>query len=116
MGVLDIENYRPRTLSHDIRSLGRLPAGTVLPMSVALADGLQYLHAQGLVHRDIKPSNIIFVGGRPKLADVGLVAALGEPQSVVGTAGFIAPKRGRFVRVIRLTSGEFFSNRKGVHP
>jgi len=41
------------------------------------------------VHRDIKPSNIIFVNGVPKLADIGLVAALKEAHSYVGTEGFI---------------------------
>ncbi len=88
----DVGNYRARTLSHEIRERGRLPASEALPMSIALAEGLQYLHTKGLVHRDIKPSNIIFVAGRPKLADVGLVAELGDPQSLVGTAGFIAPE------------------------
>ncbi|MBM3825077.1 MAG: hypothetical protein FJ404_19735 [Verrucomicrobia bacterium] len=32
------------------------------------------------------------VGGVPKLADVGLVAAVDEAQSLVGTAGYIAPE------------------------
>jgi tetratricopeptide (TPR) repeat protein len=44
------------------------------------------------VHRDIKPSNIIFVGGVPKLADVGLVAGVDEARSYVGTEGFIPPE------------------------
>ncbi|MBI3851273.1 MAG: hypothetical protein HY298_13515 [Verrucomicrobia bacterium] len=44
------------------------------------------------MHRDIKPSNIIFVGGVPKLADVGLVAGMNEARSYVGTEGFIPPE------------------------
>jgi len=32
------------------------------------------------------------VGGQPKLADVGLVADLGNPQSLVGTEGYIPPE------------------------
>jgi serine/threonine protein kinase len=44
------------------------------------------------VHRDVKPSNIIFVGGVPKLADIGLVADLSDARSFVGTEGFIPPE------------------------
>lgn len=40
----------------------------------------------------MKPSNILFVGGEPKLADAGLVAAMDEARSLVGTAGYIAPE------------------------
>ena len=44
------------------------------------------------MHRDLKPSNVIFVGGVPKLADVGLVAGVGDAPSYVGTEGFIPPE------------------------
>ena len=35
------------------------------------------MHAKDIVHCDIKPSNIVYVNGRPKLADIGLVAGSG---------------------------------------
>jgi WD40 repeat protein len=57
-----------------------------------LARALGSLHANGLVHRDIKPSNIVVVGGVPKLADVGLVAAASEGLTFVGTEGFVPPE------------------------
>jgi len=44
------------------------------------------------VHRDVKPSNIIFVDGRPKLADIGLVTDTGDSRSIVGTEGYLAPE------------------------
>jgi tetratricopeptide (TPR) repeat protein len=40
----------------------------------------------------VKPSNILFIGGEPKLADAGLVAAVDDARSLVGTAGYIAPE------------------------
>jgi hypothetical protein len=49
------------------------------------------MHNRGLTHRDIKPSNIIFCGGVCKLADIGLVAGLGE-RTFVGTEGFVPPE------------------------
>jgi serine/threonine protein kinase len=85
-------SYVPRTLAAEIRKHGRLPLDRCITIGLALTEALAALHEQGLVHRDIKPSNIIFVGGVPKLADVGLVISLGEARSYVGTEGFIAPE------------------------
>src|SRR5206468_671644 len=61
-------------------------------ISLSLTAALAHLHGHGLVHRDLKPSNIIFVDGRPKLADLGLVSGLGEARTFVGTEGFIPPE------------------------
>jgi serine/threonine protein kinase len=87
-----LESYIPHTLRHDLQSQGRLPAARVLEFGLALAEALGHLHALGLVHRDIKPSNIIFVKGRPKLADIGLVTDAGDARSIVGTEGYLAPE------------------------
>ena len=84
--------YSATTLLSEIHRLGRLPLGRALALGIQLAGALDYLHQRGLVHRDIKPSNIIFVNGQPKLADVGLVADLGDPRSFVGTEGYIPPE------------------------
>jgi serine/threonine protein kinase len=43
------------------------------------------------VHRDIKPANIIFVNGRPKLADVGLVRRASPDSTLVGTEDYMPP-------------------------
>jgi serine/threonine protein kinase len=45
-----------------------------------------------LVHRDIKPANIVYVGGVPKLADIGLVTDASDACSIVGTEGYIPPE------------------------
>ena len=86
------DSYVPRTLKLDLSRRGRLTCDECVRLGLALTSALSHLHKHGLVHRDIKPSNIIFVEGVPKLADVGLVAPVGEAQSYVGTEGFIPPE------------------------
>jgi WD40 repeat protein len=90
--AIDPDHYEARTLASDLARTARLPFQDCLQIGVSLSDALGHLHRQGLVHRDIKPSNIIFVHGIPKIADIGLVAELGAPQSFVGTQGFIPPE------------------------
>jgi serine/threonine protein kinase len=91
-GQPDSDSYRPHTLRHDLQTQGHLPAARVVELGLALTEALAHLHQHGLVHRDIKPSNIIFVKGRPKLADIGLVTDAGDARSIVGTEGYLAPE------------------------
>jgi WD40 repeat protein len=84
--------YQPRTLRAVLRESGGIGAVEVIDLATALADALGHLHGCGLLHRDIKPANIIFVGGRPKLADIGLVAMAGDTRSFVGTEGYSPPE------------------------
>lgn len=87
-----VGDYVPLTLQEVSRSRGRLPVTECVELGSRLADALGHLHRAGLVHRDIKPSNIVFVGGVPKLADIGLVAPIDQAQSFVGTEGFVPPE------------------------
>ncbi|MHB8521180.1 MAG: protein kinase domain-containing protein [Limisphaerales bacterium] len=84
--------YTAHTLRADLEH-GRLAAARVLEIALALSEALAHLHTNGLVHRDVKPSNIIFVGGRPKLADIGLVTDASDSRSIVGTEGYL-PREG----------------------
>jgi WD40 repeat protein len=85
-------DYIPRTLRADLKARGRLPLDECIQLGLSLSSALEHLHQHGLVHRDIKPSNIIFVCGVPKLADIGLVTAIDEAHSMVGTVGYIPPE------------------------
>ncbi len=87
-----IGDYSPRTLRSDLKARGRLPVAEAVTLGVELAGALGHIHRHGLVHRDVKPSNVIFVQGRPKLADLGLVTSTSEARSFVGTEGFIPPE------------------------
>ncbi len=88
-GSIEAAAYRPRTLRSYLETVERLPAAQCVSLGLSLTTALDELHRCGLIHRDIKPSNIIFVEGKPKLADIGLVGVLGEAQSRVGTEGYI---------------------------
>lgn len=84
--------YVPHTLRSDLKHLGRLPTADCLRLAIDVASGLGQLHRQGLVHRDVKPGNIIYVNGRAKLADIGLVTTEGEGRTFVGTEGYVPPE------------------------
>lgn len=86
-------DYEPRTLRGDVRAAAGKPleVRTCIDVGLRLSEALEHLHEAGLAHRDVKPSNVIFVGGKAKLADIGLVAARGQ-RTFVGTEGFVPPE------------------------
>jgi len=86
------DTYSPRTLRSDLKQLGRLPTDDCLRLAIDVVSGLAQLHRRGLIHRDVKPGNIIYVHGRAKLADIGLVSTGGEGRTFVGTEGYIPPE------------------------
>ena len=83
-----LPRYVPRTLRSELRARGHLPVREVLDLCIPIMDALEFLHERELVHRDVKPSNIVFVGGHPKLADIGLVTTFDEARSLVRTEGY----------------------------
>jgi len=85
--------YEPRTLraDHKLTPGMRWDTDECIDVGLRLAEALDHLHENGLAHRDVKPSNVIFVNGRAKLADIGLVAARGQ-LTFVGTEGFVPPE------------------------
>jgi serine/threonine protein kinase len=93
--VINPDSYSPKNLAKALKTHGRLPPPECLRLALDLSAALDHLHRHHLVHRDVKPSNIIFVGGQPKLADIGLVTDIGSTGvdvSYVGTQGYIPPE------------------------
>ena len=89
--TVDAADYESRTLGTDKALKHRLPILDCIENGAQIAEGLAHLHECGLTHRDIKPANIIFVNGKAKLADIGLVATAGQ-MTFVGTEGFVPPE------------------------
>ena len=58
-----------------------------LPIARVVAE----MNSAGVVHRDIKPANILFFGGSPCLADIGLLDDDTQSLSVRGTPGHVPP-------------------------
>jgi len=65
---------------------------------IPVLDGVETIHAIGVVHRDLKPENILLDGFIPKIMDFGLSGGLrwsGLTQShhIYGTAPYQAPEQ-----------------------
>jgi serine/threonine protein kinase len=86
------EEYIPDTLASRLAD-GALPQESLPAVLEGVLDGITALHAAGFAHRDIKPENILFVGGKPKLADLGLISPLtGTITQLAGTLDFLPPE------------------------
>ena len=88
----DPDRYVPDTLANRLQN-GGLPPERLHPVLREIFECIKTIHEAGCAHRDIKPDNIIFVGGRPKLGDIGLVSSLSNSMTKpAGTEGFLPPE------------------------
>lgn len=83
--------YHPLTLAVLLKRDAPLSATKALAIIEQVVQGLLHLHNSGLIHRDVKPSNVLVVGGRFKLADVGLVTDVEGDVTCLGTPGYVRP-------------------------
>src|SRR5207247_7305378 len=82
--------YIPCTLEKYMDWKKALSPSDCVAIGLELCAALDYLHGNEFVHQDIKPANIVRVGGRWKLADIGLMARIGYFRHF-GTRGYIPP-------------------------
>ena len=86
------EKYTPDTLAWRLAH-GALPPEQLLPVLSTILDDITVLHNAGFAHRDIKPDNVLFINGKPKLADLGLLSPLiGTITQLAGTLDFLPPE------------------------
>ena len=88
-----VESWRPMTLADRIEQQGSswFSSAEILQIILPIIRATADLNGEGLVHRDIKPGNILFFGGVPCLADMGLLANDSASLTQRGTPGFLPP-------------------------
>ncbi|KAJ7883058.1 kinase-like domain-containing protein, partial [Mycena leptocephala] len=95
-----------------IRSLGHIRReDTTRDYILQIAQGLEYLHRQGIIHRDLRPENILIdEAHRLKLADFGLVQKAFLSQNIGEEPGkALQPDHGtgkQFFRIVYYLSPE----------
>jgi beta-lactam-binding protein with PASTA domain len=95
---LAMEYVEGCTLRDVLRERGALAPRAALDILEPVLAALGAAHRAGFVHRDMKPENVLIGDdGRVKVADFGLVRAVGSATattgSVLGTVSYLAPEQ-----------------------
>jgi serine/threonine-protein kinase len=100
---LAVELLRGKSLRSVIKSEGRVSARRATSYAWQALQGLEAVHAAGILHRDLKPANIMLEPSpgpveRVVLIDFGFAtfeggAKLTQQGTVVGSLTYIAPER-----------------------
>jgi len=89
--------YQGRSLQQLLESDGLLKPDAARALLLASMEGLEYIHAQGVIHQDIKPANIYMSSsGQPVLLDFGAAAANNGDVAGgkrFGSEGYAAPEQ-----------------------
>ncbi|KOX15613.1 WD40 repeat domain-containing serine/threonine protein kinase [Nocardiopsis sp. NRRL B-16309] len=86
------------TLGQAVREHGPMTPPALHGLATGLAEGLEAIHACGLVHRDLKPANIILADDGPRIIDFGIARPLDADSmttqgAVFGTLPYMSPEQ-----------------------
>jgi eukaryotic-like serine/threonine-protein kinase len=86
------------SLADRVHDFGPLTPTAVLTLAAGLAEGLEVIHAAGVVHRDLEPSNVLLAQDGPRIIDFGISRAAGLPGVtrtglVTGSPGYMSPEQ-----------------------
>ena len=86
------------SLTEAVKGHGPLSARSVLALTAGLAEGLDAIHAAGVVHRDLKPSNVLLAEDGPRVIDFGIseaaeASAVAGADVLIGSPGYMSPEQ-----------------------
>ena len=89
---------RGGTLEHRIERDGPLDIESTLDICTQVGEGLDAMHAHGLIHRDVKPGNILLDDERAYITDFGLMkdreaSVLTRPGQALGSMDYMPPEQ-----------------------
>ncbi|MBW3581767.1 MAG: serine/threonine protein kinase [Euryarchaeota archaeon] len=98
--IIVMEHIDGGSLLDLVRDQGVLPWRQAVDIMDGVLDGLEAVHATGIIHRDIKPSNILLTSdGEAKVSDFGIALPAASTRTLIdpkeagaGTRAYMAPE------------------------